>query len=434
MPQTTATDPEPASAVPPLLRRASPGELAGLRSAKRLATGFLLGAALLFLVSLLLPGSTATGFVRAAAEAGMVGGLADWFAVTALFRHPLGVPVPHTALIPRQKDALATKLGEFVTGNFLTADAVGTQVAEADLVGRTARRLAGPELAARVGEEAAGLVSAALGAVDPRQLTDLAVELVRRDLARRSYTPVLGQLLARAVQGRAQAPLVDLAVARAHDALRAHREALHPVLKQWIEDRGLVGLLFATDKRVDSLLDGAVQLLGEIRKDPAHPVRGALDELLDGLVDDLRYDAATALSVDSHLRRMLDDVHVQRLVHDLIADVTTSLRTSLSERGGDLPQRLADLVRHLAARVADDAELRGQLEQRLQSVVRYAVEHYGDHVVALISRTVGGWEGRDAAARIEEAVGRDLQFIRINGTVVGALAGVAIHAVGLVVA
>ena len=262
--------------------------------------------------------------------------------------------------------------------------------------------------------------------------TGLAVELARRDLARRSYTPVLGQLLARAVEGRAQVPLLDLAVSSAHDALVEHRESLHPVVKAWIEDRGLLGLLWATDKRVDALLTGVVQLLAEVRDDPDHPLRSAMDDLLARVVDDLRYDAGTARALDAQLARLVEDVHVQRTVHDLLQDAIGSLRASVDEQGGDLPRRLADLVRHLAGRVRDEPELRGRLEDRLQTVARYAVEHYGSGVVVLIARTVRGWDPRDASARIEQAVGRDLQFIRINGTVVGALAGVAIHGVALV--
>src|SRR5687767_4860074 len=180
-----------------LLGVEDPDRVRDLRRMKAVATGFLVAAGAVFLLTFALPDDTATGFLRAAAEAGMVGGLADWFAVTALFRHPLGLRIPHTALVPRKKDELATKLGEFVHGNFLTPDAVVEQLAEARLVPRVAERLAEPANAARVGAELATAVAAALDAVDPRDVTDAVLELARRDLARRSYTPVLGHFLAR---------------------------------------------------------------------------------------------------------------------------------------------------------------------------------------------------------------------------------------------
>ncbi len=414
--------------VPNLLGR----DPAALRRMKRTATGLLGAAALVFLVSFALPDSTATGFLRAAAEAGMVGGLADWFAVTALFRHPLGVPVPHTALIPKQKDELATKLGEFVTGNFLTPDAVAAQLREARLVRRAAERLADPVNATLIGTELAAAAAAALDALDEHAATDYVLELARRDLERRSYTPVLGQFLARAVEGRGQRPLVDVGVTRLHAYLIEHRDELRPQLKAFLERQGRLVWLFTTDKRIETALSAAIALLGEVERDPAHELRVWIDGLLATVADDLRYRPETAERVDAQLRTLLEDPHLQALLHAVVQDVLASVRLSLGELDGGLQQRLADLVGQAARRVLDDPDLERRIEDRLQAAVRYAVTHYGDTVVGLIQRTVADWEGADAAGRIEAAVGRDLQFIRINGTVVGALAGLVIHAVSLV--
>ena len=412
--------PSRSRAVPPLLA----SDVAGLRRTKRRATGLLVLAAVVFLVSFALPDTTATGFLRAAAEAGMVGGLADWFAVTALFRHPLGLRIPHTALVPRKKDELATKLGEFVHGNFLTPDAVVEQLAEARLVPRLAERLAEPQTAARVGAELA-----ALDAADPRALTDSVLELVRKDLDRRSYAPVLGQFLARAVQGQGQQPLVDVCVTRLRMHLVHERDTVRPLLKRYLEAQGNLLWLFVTDARVDTLLLRAVELLGEVEQDPDHPARRWLDGLLASLADDLRTNPETARRVDARLRALVEDPHLQSLLHAVLLDVAASVRTSLDDLDGGLQTRLAALVRDAARRVLDDPALQRRLDERLSAAVRYAVQHYGDAVVVLISRTVQGWDARDAAARIEAAVGRDLQYIRINGTVVGALAGVVLHAV-----
>ena len=407
------------------------GDPADLRRMKRRATGLLVVTALVFLASFALPDTTATGYLRAAAEAGMVGGIADWFAVTALFRHPLGLRIPHTALVPRKKDELATKLGEFVTGHFLTPDAVVEQVAQARLVRRVAERLASGETAGSVGADAAAALTALLDAVDERALTEQVLDLARRDLDRRSYTPVLGQFLARAVEGQGQRPLVDVAVSRTRIYLVDRREELRPQLRAFLERQGRLFWLFTTDNRVDTLILRAVELLGEVESDPDHELRRWLDGLLASWVDDLRYDEGTARRVDAQLRALLDDPHLQGLLHAVLVDVVASLRTSLAEVDGGLQQRLAGLVQGAASKVLLDAELEARIEQRLQAAVRYAVENYGNTVVALISRTVAGWEAADASARIEAAVGRDLQFIRINGTVVGALAGLVIHAVAV---
>lgn len=415
-------------AVVPALLAADPAEL---RRMKRTATGLLVLAALVFLGTFALPDTTANGFLRAAAEAAMVGGVADWFAVTALFRHPLGLRIPHTALIPRKKDELATKLGEFVTGNFLTPDAVVDQLAEARLVRRLAEQLAEPDTAAVVGRELGAAVAAALDAIDERSLTDYVLELGRRDLDRRSYTPVLGQFLARAVEGRGQRPLVDVCVTRLHAYLLQHREQLRPQVKRFVEDQGWLGWLAATDKRVDRLLTVTIDKLAEVEANPQHPLRRWVDGLLASLADDLRYNAETARAVDAQLRALLDDPHLQSLLHAVLQDLRHSVRQSLDELDGGLQERITRLVGDAGARVVADADLERRLDERLQQAVRYAVEHYGNTVVSLIQRTVAQWDGRDASSRIEAAVGRDLQFIRINGTVVGGLAGVLIHAVSV---
>ncbi len=415
------------SAVPALLTP-DPG---GLRRMKRNATGLLVLAAVVFLATFAVPETTLLGFVRAGAEAAMVGGVADWFAVTALFRHPLGLRIPHTALIPRKKDELATKLGEFVTGNFLTPDAVVDQVAEARLVRRVAERLADPDAAALVGRELSAAAGALLDAVDEHFLTDYVLDLARRDLDRRSYTPVLGQFLARAVEGRGQRPLVDVCVTRLHAYLANNREQLHPQIKKFVNDQGWLGWLAATDKRVDRLLDVMIAKLAEVEADPDHPLRRWVDGLLESLADDLRYNADTARAVDAQLRALLEDAHLQSLLHAVLADVLTSVRLSLDEVDGGLQDRIATLVRDTGARIVGDVALERRLDERVQQAVRYAVEHYGNTVVALIQKTVSRWDARDASLRIEAAVGRDLQFIRINGTVVGGLAGVVLHAVSL---
>jgi uncharacterized membrane-anchored protein YjiN (DUF445 family) len=423
------TTPAAAPTVPALLG----GDPVELRRMKRRATGLLGVAAGVFLGSTALPDTTAVGFVQAAAEAGMVGGVADWFAVTALFRHPLGLRIPHTALVPRKKDELATKLGEFVTGNFLTPDSVSAQLADAHVVRRVAEALAEPRRAERVGAELAAAAVAALDTVDEAALTEWVLELMRRDLSRRSYAPVLGQLLGRAVEGQGQRPLLDVAVPRLRTYLVEHREELKRQVDALLERQGLLVRLFTTDRRIETLLDSLVALLEEVEHDPDHELRRWVDGLLAQLADDLRTRPDVGAKVDAVLRSLVDDPHVQSLLQVLLVDVTASVRTSLTEVDGGLQQRLAALVVQGARRVLTDADLERRIEDRLQTAVRYGVEHYGDTVVSLISRTVAGWEARDASSRIEAAVGRDLQFIRINGTVVGALAGVAIHTVAVLV-
>jgi uncharacterized membrane-anchored protein YjiN (DUF445 family) len=403
-----------------------------LRQMKRNATLLLLVAAGLFVLSTVLHGATTLRqFVQAGSEAAMVGGLADWFAVTALFRRPLGLPIPHTALIPRKKDELATKLGEFVTGYFLTPEVLQQQVADSDLIRRIGLWLAEPERASSLARDAAAAMAAALDAMDAEVAVDYVLELLRRDQSRRSYAPVLGRLLARAVEGGAQRPLVDVLVERARLYLAANQALLHPTVKRFVEERHWVAWIVTTDRLIDRLFRDTIAELEAIERQPEHPFRIAIEDLLRSVASDLRHNPETAAKVDAIAARLLDDPQAQAVVRDAVGDAIESVRESLADPTGALAGRIAALIEHLGQRAAEDPGFHADIERWVQAMVGHAVSRYGHELTELIRRQVGGWPADAASQRIELAVGRDLQFIRINGTAVGALAGLAIHALSL---
>jgi len=319
-----------------------------LRGMKRTATALLGVAAALYLLSLALHG-TAFGFLRAGSEAAMVGGLADWFAVTALFRHPLGVPIPHTALVPRKKDELATKLGEFVTGHFLTRAVVTEQVALAAIVPKLGAWLAEPANADRVAKEAAFNAGALLDALDDDAVVAYVLELLRRDVARRSYAPVLGRVLDRALAGGTQEPLVEIFARRGHTYLREHREDLIPELKA-LADKKWYGWLLATDRRIRGGLDALAETLQEVEHDPQHGLRTWLDGLLSGLAHELQTDARTAVKIDRLAARLLDDPRAQAVLHEVVADAMVSVRESLADAEGTVQTRISLLIQQLGRR------------------------------------------------------------------------------------
>src|SRR4051794_21315734 len=211
--------------------------LSRLRRMKAIATGLLLAAAVVYAVSLQLDGAWA-GYVTAASEAAMVGGLADWFAVTALFRQPLGLPIPHTGLVPRKKDEIALKLGEFVTGHFLTREVVVAELHEREVLQRVAAWVRRPDVAERLASEVAHNAGVLLEAVDEDAVYAAVLELVRRDQARRPWAPLLGRALGRAVEGGAQRPVVGVIVRRRRAYLRAHRGGLLPQARAFVDGRG----------------------------------------------------------------------------------------------------------------------------------------------------------------------------------------------------
>jgi uncharacterized membrane-anchored protein YjiN (DUF445 family) len=406
--------------------------LVRLRSMKRTATGLLLVAAAVYAASLQFDGNV-VAYVRAGSEAAMVGGLADWFAVTALFRRPLGLPIPHTGLVPRKKDELATKLGQFVTEHFLTREVVVAQLHEAAVLQRVATMLRRPDLASRIARELSFNTSALLGILDEDAVVASALELLRRDQARRSYAPVLGRVLDRAVAGGTQRPLVDVVAVRASAYLRSNREQLLPSLRDFVDERGVLAMLLVSDKRLRAAIDDFAALLSEIAADPRHQLRRQLDGLLGHVAQALQTDRQVAAQIDLVLLNLLDDPQAQAVLHDVVTDAIASVRESLSDADGALHDRLTSMVVSLGERIATDLEFRSRIERTADSMIGHVVENYGDELTRLIRGQVEKWDATDASRNIELAVGRDLQFIRINGTAVGALAGLAIHTLTLAV-
>jgi uncharacterized membrane-anchored protein YjiN (DUF445 family) len=414
-----------------LLGLEDPERVRDLRRMKGSATGLLVAAAAVFLASFALPDTTATGFLRAAAEAGMVGGLADWFAVTALFRHPLGLPIPHTALIPTRKAQLGAQLGAFVTTNFLTPANVVERLRDAHLVPSLAAQLATPEVAQRISREATVAVAAAVNAIREEDLTALALDLARRDAASRSYAPLAGRLLADVTAGGAHRPLLDVVLPYLRTSMIDNRALLKEQLKDFGTKYGFLGWLVTTDRRTGKLIDKTIAFMAEIEADPEHELRGVLDDWLRKVAHDLQHDPVLARQVDAMAQQVLDDPATGDWLRGVLGGALTSLRAQLADPEGPLSDRLAASLVRLAQRVTDDADLQERLEGLLERAVLWAVEQHAAEFTALVRHVIDRWDGAQAARQVELLAGRDLQFIRINGTVVGALAGVVIHAVAV---
>ena len=414
-----------------LLGLEDPERVRDLRRMKASATGLLAATAAVFLATFALPDTTAVGFLRAAAEAGMVGGLADWFAVTALFRHPLGIPVPHTALIPTRKAQLGQQLGSFVTSNFLTPDNVVERLRDAHLVPKLSAQLATPEVAKRISEETAVAVTAALSAVREEDLTALALDLARRDMTRRKYAPLAGRLLQDVTNGGAHRPLLDVVLPYLRTSMIDNRELLKTQLKLYGDKYGFLGMLLLTDRRTGKLIDKTIAFMAEIEADPHHELRGVLDDWLRKVAHDLQHDPRLSEQVDAMARQVLADPATAAWLESVIGGILTSLRAQLADPAGPLTEKLAASLQRLAQRITDDADLQARLEAMLENAVLWAVREHAAEFTALVRHVIDRWDGAQAARQVELFAGRDLQFIRINGTVVGALAGVTIHAVAV---
>lgn len=404
-----------------------------LRRAKAFAASLLVAAAVTFLVvrSSADSGTTWAGYVSAAAQAGMVGGLADWFAVTALFRRPLGLPIPHTALIPNRKDALGASLGDFVGDNFLSPDVVRRRLQQVDLVGRAGSWLARPESAARVTAEAATALRGAIQVLRDDDVRAVAEAAVGRRLRDAPVGPILGRLLGQVVADGSHHALVDVTAERTTAWLHANRAMVieliageAPAWSPAFVDRALARRVYAELLRISE----------QVVVNPKHPLRQAIDRWLARLAQDLREDGDTAARLRELTNRLLDHAATREAFGTLAGATRQAIVDLIDEPDGELRTRATAAVQRLGERLASDEALRGKLDVWIGDAVEHVVTTYRDEITKTITDTVDRWDGREAARRIELVAGRDLQFIRVNGTVVGALAGVAIHAVALFLA
>jgi uncharacterized membrane-anchored protein YjiN (DUF445 family) len=404
-----------------------------LRRAKAFAAGLLVVAAVVFLLvrSAADNGTTWAGYVSAAAQAGMVGGLADWFAVTALFRRPLGLPIPHTALIPHRKDALGESLSSFVGDNFLSAAVVRRRLDEVDVLGRLGSWLARPESARRVTAEAATALRGALEVLRDDDVRAVAEQVVGRRLRDAQVAPVLGRLLGQVVADGSHRALVDVTADRTAAWLHANRAVVISLIENEAPAWSPAFVDRALARRVYSEL---LRISEQVVVNPKHPLRLAVDRWLAKLAQDLREDADTARRLRELTDRLLDHAATREAFGTLAGATRRAVVDLVDEPDGELRIRATAAVQKWGERLASDAALRAKLDAWIGDAVEHVVTTYRDEITKTITDTVDRWDGAEASRRIELVAGRDLQFIRVNGTVVGALAGVAIHAAGLLLA
>ena len=403
--------------------------LNGGRDIRLIATGLLVVMAVVFIVtSRLAFVHPAVGFVRAFAEAAMVGGLADWFAVTALFRHPLGLPIPHTAIVPRNKDRIGDTLAQFIRTNFLIPRLIARRMRHIDVAGAIGRFLVDPSVSqGRLRAGASRLIADLLGSLDEDRLGPMVKSAIADHLRKLEISPLLGQALTAAMaEGRHQ-PLLDGLVSWGDKTLDAHDH----LIREMVHDRASAILrLTGIDERIaNSLINGLHKLLGEMAGDPAHPMRMRVEEGLSDLAARLQTDPAMALRVNRVRDELLDNVAVKRWLDGLWEHGRGALLRAARSPDTALAGRLGDVLRQLGGTLSDDPHLRRTINRFVRRSTVGAVDSYGDAAVRLVSDTVRSWDVATVTDRLESAVGRDLQYIRINGTLVGGLVGVAIHAV-----
>ncbi|MFE3290747.1 DUF445 domain-containing protein [Rhodococcus sp. NPDC059234] len=400
-----------------------------LRKMKTLATAFLVLATAVYLFCRWQETRGAgewVGYVRAASEAGMVGALADWFAVTALFRHPLGLPIPHTAIIKKKKDQLGSSLGSFVGENFLAPEVVSQKVRAAQVPLRLGTWLAEPANAARVAAETATLLRAFVAVLRDEDIQQIIDHTIVRRIAEPAWGPPIGKVLAELLAENRQLPLLDLLAERAHQWALGSQETIDRIIDR---DSPAWSPKFVDAMLGEKIYKELVEFTWKVRSNPQHEVRLAANRFLIDFANDLQNDPVTMAKAEKVKSELMGRREVTGAAEAAWKVAKRMILESADDPESTLRAKTRDTVMRLGERLRDEPELRTKVEGWLDGGVRYISANYTQEITGVITDTVARWDAEEASRKIELQVGRDLQFIRINGTVVGALAGLAIYAV-----
>jgi len=401
----------------------------GLRRMKAVALSFLLGATVIFLVSTWAQSQGAAGwvgYVRAAAEAGMVGALADWFAVTALFKHPLGIPIPHTAIIKRKKDQLGEGLGDFVRENFMSPEVVATKISDANVAERTGKWLADSRNAERVAAEASTALRVLVEMLRDEDVQQVLDKMIVKRIGQPQWGPPVGRVLSSMLAEHRQEALLQLLADRAFEWSLNADEIIERVIERdsptwtprWVD--GLVG-----DRIHRELMD----FTDKVRRNPDHELRKSATKFLFEFADDLQNDEATIARAEKVKDQIMARDEVAKAAETAWGTAKRIFMESVDDPTSTLRTRIADSVVHIGESLRDDPQLRDKVDKWIVRAAQHLVAQYGTEITAIITETIERWDADEASKRIELHVGRDLQFIRINGTVVGSLAGLIIYSV-----
>jgi uncharacterized membrane-anchored protein YjiN (DUF445 family) len=402
----------------------------GAAGMKAAATGLLLAMAALFVVSRAFQSHYPwLAFVKAFAEAAMVGGLADWFAVTALFRHPLGLPIPHTAIIPRNKDRIGEALANFINENFLVPSVVARRMSGIDVAGAAGRFLRAPaseEAKSRIRQGASRLIADMFESLDDERLGGIFKSAIASRLRSMEISPLLGHALASAINEDRHVPMLEASIRWMARALDANEPLIREMVKK--KANWVLKLAGFDTKLADAILDGLRKLTAEMSTDPAHPVRVKVEEALAQLANDLQTRPETRERVEAMKEQLLDNRSVNLWLDTVWQKGREAIVRAARNPDAAMAGKLGEVLNSMGATLEKDARIRTAINRFVRRAVSGMAASYGSSIVKLVSETIRSWDARTVTARLESAVGRDLQYIRINGTIVGGLVGLAIYA------
>ena len=418
-----------------LPRNANPAAQAALQKMRRVATGLLLVMAAIYIGARWMEhhplyAHPAWGFLRAFAEAGMVGGLADWFAVTALFRHPLGLPIPHTAIIPRKKDQIGDTLAQFLKDNFLIPAVLARRMMAMDVAGAIGRFLVQPTGGAcRLRYGASRLLGDVIDSLDHDRIGGIAKAALKREMEKLDAAPIMGRLLETAMAQGKHRPVLDGIIHWSARTLESHEQTIRDIVHE--RANSIMRWTGLDTKVANAIMSGLMKLLADMAADPDHPLRDKGEESLAQLAQRLQSEPELQAKVEAWKGEVLANPAVGEFTNTLWESARQGLLKATRDPKGALAGQLGDMLVQIGTTLQSDARLARQINRFARRAIVGAAASYGDQIVTLVSDTVRSWDTSTVTDRIEQAVGRDLQYIRINGTLVGGFVGLVLHSIGL---
>jgi uncharacterized membrane-anchored protein YjiN (DUF445 family) len=394
---------------------------------KRLATGLLAVATLIFIVARVFESRYPwLGYIRATAEAAMVGAVADWFAVTALFRHPMGIPIPHTAIIPTRKERIGRSLGGFVQNNFLAAPVITAKLRSANIAGKLAQWLADPEHGDTVGRHASAAVTGVVQVLRDEEVQEIITESLSSRVRKTQVAPLMGNVLSLVTAENRHQELLDSAIRLFDRLFEENRDALRDRISQetpwWMPSA-------VDDQIYRKIANGIENTLVQVAADPEHPLRHRFNDAVNEFVERLKSSPQMIARGEELKEEILQHPAVRGYSASLWADMKASVLRHGANPESEFRRRVGAAATRLGSSLAEDQELLDKVNGWAEQALLYVVEQYRGEVADLIETTVAAWDPEDTTRKIELQIGRDLQYIRINGTLVGGLVGLFIYTV-----
>lgn len=400
-----------------------------LAVARRRATGLLAAVTLVFVTTFFMPDTTLTGYVRAFAEAGMIGGLADWFAVVALFRHPLGIPIPHTAIIPNSKEAMGRNLASFVAHNFLDPALLLERLERSAPARSFGRWVSDPDHATAVSGQVAAVAAALAEGLGSEEVTADLERIITPQLEKLPYGQIAGRVVEATVERGHHRPLFDAAVGGLADVMVTNSDVLRERLGRespwWVPEQ-VDDVVFAR------AFEGLMRFLLEVAGDPNHPLRRTVEDQLVALGGRLRDDDALNEQIGERVSEILEAEEVRAWMQGQWAAVAKAVSDAADREESELRATIADALVGFGKRLVDDDDLAARVDGWVASLAAPMAAVAQREAGTLIQSTMDHWDAEETSGRLELWLGRDLQFVRVNGTLVGGLAGLVIHTATLI--